>query len=163
MSGVDHVTFRRGDRGYEEDPLYRAMHPMMGRRLELWRLQNFRIEALPSVEDVYVFRGKAYSNDRDERLFVLAEVRDLTPLRDAAGQVLQLPELERMYMEALNAIRRVQSRLPAGRRLEWNRVLLYVWPPIVLTAGEVDALVQRLAPRSRVWAWRNWPSMAGCR
>ena len=99
------------------------------------------------MEDVYVFRGNgATATTRDERLFVLAEVRDLTPLRDAAGQVLQLPELERMYMEALNAIRRVQSRLPAGRRLEWNRVLLYVWPPIVLTPGEIDALVQRLAP-----------------
>jgi acetyl/propionyl-CoA carboxylase alpha subunit/acetyl-CoA carboxylase carboxyltransferase component len=146
MSGVDHFTFRRGDHGYEEDPVYRALHPMMGKRLELWRLQNFAIEALPSVEDVYVFRGRAYSNERDERLFVLAEVRDMTAVRDSSGLVLQLPELERMYMEALNAIRRVQSRLPAHRRLEWNRVLLHVWPSIKLSSGEIDSLVQRLAP-----------------
>jgi acetyl-CoA carboxylase carboxyltransferase component len=146
MSAVDHFTFRRKEHGYEEDPLYRALHPMLGKRLELWRLQNFALEALPSVEDVYVFRGRAYSNDRDERLFVLAEVRDTTAVRDPSGFVLQLPELERIFMEALNAIRRVQSRLPAHHRLEWNRVLLYVWPTIELRPGEVDALVQRLAP-----------------
>ena len=146
MSGVHHVTFRRGPDGYEEDPLYRALHPMMGRRLELWRLENFALEVLPSVEDVYAFRGTAHDNPRDVRLFVLAEVRDMTAVRDDSGAVVALPELERMYMEALNAIRRVQSRLPTDRRLEWNRVLLYVWPPIELLPDDIDALVQRLAP-----------------
>ena len=146
MSGVHHVTFRRGPDGYEEDPLYRALHPMMGRRLELWRLENFALEVLPSVEDVYVFRGTAHDNARDVRLFVLAEVRDMTAVRDGSGAVVALPELERMYMEALNAVRRVQSRLPTDRRLEWNRVLLYVWPPVELQAADIDALVQRLAP-----------------
>ncbi len=146
MSGVQHVTFRRGPDGYEEDPLYRALHPMMGKRLELWRLENFALEVLPSVEDVYSFRGTAHDNARDVRLFVLAEVRDMTAVRDSSGAVIALPELERMYMEALNAIRRVQSRLPTDRRLEWNRVLLYVWPPIELAPADIDALVQRLAP-----------------
>jgi acetyl/propionyl-CoA carboxylase alpha subunit/acetyl-CoA carboxylase carboxyltransferase component len=146
MNGVHHVTFRRGPAGYQEDPLYRALHPMMGKRLELWRLDNFTLEALPSVEDVYAFRGTAHDNARDVRLFVLAEVRDMTAVRDASGAVVALPELERMYMEALNVIRGFQSHLPTDRRLEWNRVLLYVWPPIELTPHEIDALVERLAP-----------------
>ena len=146
MSGVHHVTFRRGPDGYEEDPLYRVLHPMMGKRLELWRLDNFSLEVLPSVEDVYMFRGTAHDNPRDVRLFVLAEVRDMTAVRDSSGAVVVLPELERMYMEALNAIRGVQSRLPTDRRLEWNRVLLYVWPPIDLRPDDIDALVERLAP-----------------
>ena len=146
MSGVHHVTFRRGPEGYEEDPLYRALHPMMGKRLELWRLENFALEALPSVEDVYAFRGTAHDNTRDVRLFVMAEVRDMTAVRDGSGKVVALPELERMYMEALNAIRSIQSHLPTDRRLEWNRVLLYVWPPVDLAPDDIDALVQRLAP-----------------
>ena len=146
MSGVHHVTFHRGPDGYVEDPLYRALHPMMGKRLELWRLQNFALEVLPSVEDVYVFRGTAHDNPRDVRLFVLAEVRDMTAVRDSSGAVIALPELERMYMEALNAIRSVQSHLATDARLEWNRVLLYVWPPIELLPDDIDALVQRLAP-----------------
>ena len=114
MSGVHHVTFRRGPDGYEEDPLYRSLHPMMGKRLELWRLQNFALEVLPSVEDVYAFRGTAHDNPRDVRLFVMAEVRDMTAVRDGSGKVVALPELERMYMEALNAIRSVQSHLADG-------------------------------------------------
>ena len=146
MSGVHHVTFRRGPDGYEEDPLYRSLHPMMGKRLELWRLQNFALEVLPSVEDVYAFRGTAHDNPSDVRLFVMAEVRDMTAVRDGSGRVVALPELERMYMEALNAIRSVQSHLPTDRRLQWNRVLLYVWPPIDLLPDDIDALVQRLAP-----------------
>ena len=119
---------------------------MMGRRLELWRLESFALEVLPSVEDIYTFRGTAHDNPRDVRLFVLAEVRDMTAVRNDSGAVVALPELERMYMEALNAIRRVQSRLPTDRRLQWNRVLLYVWPPIELLPDDIDALVQRLAP-----------------
>ncbi len=146
MSGVHHVTFRRGSDGYEEDPLYRSLHPMMGKRLELWRLQNFALEVVPSVEDVYAFRGTAHDNASDVRLFVMAEVRDMTAVRDGSGKVVALPELERMYMEALNVIRSVQSRLPTGHRLQWNRVLLYVWPPIDLLPDDIDALVQRLAP-----------------
>ena len=63
------------------------MHPMMAKRLELWRLRNFYVDRLPSVEDVYLFHGVARDNPKDERLFALAEVRDVTadPRRRAAG------------------------------------------------------------------------------
>ena len=57
------MTYRpRADGGFAEDPLYRNLHPMLGKRLELWRLANFRLERLPSVEDIYLFHGVA----RDE-------------------------------------------------------------------------------------------------
>ena len=72
------------------------MHPMIGKRLELWRLRNFYLKRLPSVEDVYLFHGVARDNPKDERLFALAEVRDVTPIRDGDGRLVQLPHLERM-------------------------------------------------------------------
>ena len=40
---------------------------------------------LPSVEDTYLFHCVAPENPADERLVALAEVRDLTPVRDASG------------------------------------------------------------------------------
>ena len=83
---------------------------MMGKRLSLWRLNNFRIERLPSVEDVYLFHAIAHDNPKDERLFVCAEVRDLTPVRDETGRIVKLPHLERMLAEALAGIRLFQSR-----------------------------------------------------
>ena len=50
----------------------------MATRLRLSRLRNFSIERLPAGDDVYLFRARARDNPDDERLFALAEVRDLT-------------------------------------------------------------------------------------
>ena len=105
MGGMQHFTFRPGDGGFVEDGLYRGMHPMIGKRLDVWRLEGFHIERLPSAEDVYLFRGVARENPKDERLFVLAEVRDLTPAYDAAGRLVSLPQMERTLLEAFEAIR----------------------------------------------------------
>ena len=58
---------------------------MIADRLELWRLSNFDLERLPSAQDVYLFRAQARENPRDQRLLALAEVTDLTPVRDEDG------------------------------------------------------------------------------
>ncbi len=146
MSSAQHFTFRRHGSGFREDRLYRGLHPMVAERLQLARLHNFTIERLPSVEDVYAFHGVAHENARDERLFVMAEVRDVTPVRDAAGRVVRLPTLERMLAEALAGIRRFQSHRTPGQRLQWNRVTLYVLPPLELELSEIRAIAERLAP-----------------
>ncbi len=149
MSGMQHFTYRPGGSGYQEEKFYRGLHPMMGKRLHLWRLSNFKIERLFSVEDVYLLHAVACDNPKDERLFVAAEVRDVTPVRDDAGRVVQLPHLERMLMEALAAIRLFQSRRRPQERLYWNRVFLYVWPPLTLKPEELNAIVRRLAPATQ--------------
>ncbi|HEX6557477.1 MAG TPA: carboxyl transferase domain-containing protein [Ktedonobacteraceae bacterium] len=144
IASTQHFTYRRGGNGYQEERLYRGLHPMMGKRLHIWRLANFQIERLPSVEDVYLFHGIARDNPQDERLFALAEVRDVTPLLDEAGRIVQIPHLARMLMETLDAIRLYQSRLPAHQRLPWNRVLLYVWPPLSLQPEEFMEIIRKL-------------------
>ena len=119
---------------------------MMAKRLHLWRLSNFKIERLPSVEDVYLIHAVARDNPKDERLFACAEVRDVTPVRDEAGRIVQLPHLERMLTEALAGIRLFQSRRPTRQRLYWNRILLNVWPPLNLEQDELRDIVRKLAP-----------------
>jgi len=146
VSGMQFFTYRESDGGFKEEKLYRGLHPMMGKRLHLWRLSNFQIERLPSVEDVYLIHAVARDNPKDERLFAAAEVRDVTPVRDDSGRIVQLPHLERMLMEALAAIRLFQSRRPLQERLYWNRVFLYVWPPLILKQTELHDIVSRLAP-----------------
>ena len=143
---MQHFTYRPVDNVYKEKRLYRGLHPMMGKRLHLWRLANFKIDRLPTVEDVYLFHGVARGNPKDERLFAIAEVRDLTPVRDDLGHIVQLPHLERMFAEAVAAIRHYQSRRPSHERLYWNRILLYVWPPMRLEPDELHNIVRRLAP-----------------
>ena len=59
MSSTNHFTYRPQADGYQEDRLYRDLHPMMGKRLDIWRLSNFKIKRLPSVEDIYLFHGIA--------------------------------------------------------------------------------------------------------
>ena len=105
MSAIDTFTFRHQPEGLVEDEVVRGLHPMMGHRLALWRLENFALERLVSAEDVYAFHGVAHANAKDERLFALAEVRDLTPVRDEDGRIVALPELERILVEVLETIR----------------------------------------------------------
>jgi len=146
MGGMQHFTFRPGDGGFVEDKLYRAMHPMIGKRLEMWRLEGFDIERLPSAEDVYLFKGVARENPKDERLFALAEVRDLTPACDAQGRLVSLPQMEAMLVEAFEAIRLFQAHRRPEERLQWNRVFLYVWPTFPYGAKVVRAFARHVAP-----------------
>ncbi len=139
-------TFRSGQGDLAEDRRYRGIHPMLFERLHLERLSKFTLERLPSVEDVYLYRAVAQGNPKDERLFAMAEVRDLTPVRDAAGRVVQVPEIERMLHEALAGMRLFQARRAPNQRLEWNRVLLTVAPPLDLSREEIRGLAERLMP-----------------
>jgi acetyl/propionyl-CoA carboxylase alpha subunit/acetyl-CoA carboxylase carboxyltransferase component len=143
---VDVLTFVRGASGaLEENRDVRGLHPMMAERMELWRLSNFELERLPAAPDVYLYRAVARDNARDERLVALAEVRDLTPVRDEDGRITALPELERMVSEAFEAMRSAQSRRPARQRLLWNRLLLYAWPTIDFAPEEAGAVIARFA------------------
>ncbi len=149
MTAVDLVTFARPAGSADElieDPSMRGLHPMMAERLHLWRTANFAIERLASAKDVYLFHGVGRDAPSDERLFAIAEVRDLTPARDEQGHVIALPELEYVLGQALEGIRRFQARRPPHKRLQWNRVQLHVWPPILLTPDEIRTVVGRLTP-----------------
>jgi acetyl/propionyl-CoA carboxylase alpha subunit/acetyl-CoA carboxylase carboxyltransferase component len=140
-------TFRGGPaaEAWAEDARYRGVHPMLFERLQLARLAKFDLERQPSVEDVWLYRATARGNPKDERLFAAVEVRDLTIVRGADGQV-RLPHLERLFHEALAGMRRFQARRAPGQRLEWNRVMIAIAPPLRLTRDEVRALAERLTP-----------------
>jgi hypothetical protein len=141
-----HYCFRPSGEGMVEDPLYRNMHPMLAKRLNLDRLRHFAIDRLDSAEDVYLFHGVARDNPKDERLVALAEVRDLTPVRDHTGNLVGFPLLERILMDALSGIRRYQSHRPPGQRLLENVVLLHVRPPWTVPVELWRELAHRLAP-----------------
>ncbi|MDV6012651.1 carboxyl transferase domain-containing protein [Haloechinothrix sp. LS1_15] len=142
-----HVTFRPSATGLAEERLIRGIHPLIAQRLELQRLRNFDLTRLPSAdEDVYLFSCTAPSNPRDQRLVAMAQVRDLTPLRDASGRVVALPAVEGTLAACVDAIRKVQAQRSTKERLDTNRIFIYVWPPSELTAAELDAVAQRAVP-----------------
>ncbi|WBB67811.1 carboxyl transferase domain-containing protein [Micromonospora sp. WMMD812] len=141
-----HFTFRAG---LGEDRVIRGLHPLIAQRLQLPRLRNFDLTRLPSAdEEVYVFHCVSPDNPTDERLAAMAQVRDLTPLRDADGRILALPAAEGALDACLDAIRKVQAQRPARKRFDTNRITIYVWPPSELTVEELNAVAQRVLPRT---------------
>ncbi|MBO0785370.1 MAG: ATP-grasp domain-containing protein, partial [Actinobacteria bacterium] len=142
-----HFTFVPSASGLSEDRLIRGLHPLIAQRLQLGRLRHFDLTRLPSAdEDVYLLRCVAPANPSDERLVALAQVRDLTPLRDAEGRIHALPAAEGALAACFDAIRKEQSQRPPDRRLDTNRIFLYVWPPSDLTPEDLNAVARRVVP-----------------
>jgi acetyl-CoA carboxylase carboxyltransferase component len=122
---------------------------MLAKRLDIERLCRFEITRLDSAEDVYLFHGVARDNAKDERLFALAEVRDLSSVCDETGRTVGFPLLERVLTDGLTGMRRFQSRRPVGQRLLDNTVILDVRPPWTLPADTWRELAHKLAPAMR--------------
>ncbi|TXG92500.1 ATP-grasp domain-containing protein [Rhodococcus rhodnii] len=139
------LTFRRTVDGLAEDTTIRDMHPLTGQRLDLWRISNFDGTRLPAPTDTYLYHLVAKDNPADERMIALAEIRDATPQLDDAGEVVGLPTVERTLATAIDAMRRANA-LRGSKRLDANRVVLYVWPEIALSAERVAVLARNIAP-----------------
>ena len=165
-AGTDVLTFRRPDDDgmrpywmapgppilagdparFEEDVKFRGLHPMIARRLQMWRLANFEITRLPAAGDIHFFHCVGRENRSDERLVAVAEVRDVTPVLDEAGRAVAIPEVESHLVAALDAIRQARVDRPGADKLEWNRIMLYIWPPIDLPLDELTEVARRLVP-----------------
>jgi acetyl/propionyl-CoA carboxylase alpha subunit/acetyl-CoA carboxylase carboxyltransferase component len=144
---VSYFTFRPGPDGIYEDDLVRGLHPMVGRRLNLWRLRDFDITRLDSPEDVLLYHCVAPGNAADQRLVALAQIREMAIVRDADGHVTSLPHAERAVATCLEAIRRERSaRGAAGSRLDMNHVFLHIWPVIAAPLDELTGLQRTIAP-----------------
>ena len=143
---VQQFTFRPAQGRMQEERVIRGMHPLKGQRLDLWRLKNFEGTRLPATEDTFLFHCVAPDNPADERLVALAEVRDVTPLRDASGQVVAFPAVERTLAACLESIRGSQAERGTRRRLDANRIFLYVWPPIEVPLEELSGIARATAP-----------------
>ncbi len=149
----DWFTFRGGPDGAAvEDRTQRGWHPLVADRLGLWRLSGFELTRLPAAApDVHLFRIRGRSVPDDERLIVLADVRDLTIVRDDSGQISGLPQLERLLDACLDSLRSARSADRELARLDWNRVQLYVWPPVDTVdapVSELDQVIRSLAART---------------
>jgi acetyl-CoA carboxylase carboxyltransferase component/biotin carboxyl carrier protein len=143
-----YFTFRpTDDGGVVEDDLVRGVHPMVGRRLNLWRLRKFTLTRLEAPEDVLLYFAVAQENPADQRLIALAQVRQLGVVRDESGRVTSLPHVERAISNCLEAIRRARAgRGAKGARLDMNHVWLQVWPVIDAEVDQLTAVQNSIAP-----------------
>lgn len=139
-------TFRPSKGRMQEERVIRGMHPLTGQRFDLWRLKKFKGTPLPSTEGTYLFHCAALDNPADERLVAFAEIYDVTPLRDGSGRVVGFPAAERKLAACLESIRAAQAERGATRRLDANRIVLHVWPPVDVPLNELSGFARAVAP-----------------
>ncbi|MEW1734611.1 carboxyl transferase domain-containing protein [Nocardia beijingensis] len=143
-----HFTFRPSATGPTEERLIRGLHPYIAQRMQMERLRKFDLTRLPSSDDeeIYLFRCVAKDNPADDRLIAFAQVRDLTALREHDGRLLALPTAESTIATCLDSIRRAQAQRPSAKRLNTNRIVMYVWPPLDVTRAELERIGGHVLP-----------------
>ena len=145
----DWFTFRGGPDGQAvEDRTQRGWHPLVAERLGVWRFSGFELTRLPAPPDVHLFRIRGREVPDDQRLVVLADVRELTIVRDDAGRITGLPQLERILDACLDSLRSARSADRELARLDWNRIKLYVWPTVEAPLAELGPVIRSLAART---------------
>lgn len=134
--------------GAREDTLVHDVHPMVGRRLDLWRLTDFDLERLPAPDDVLLYKAVAKGNPGDQRLVAMTQVRQFAVTRDDDGRVTAMPHVERAVANGIEAIRRARAAAgpKAARSLDGNLVWVTLWPPVDAPLEELTALRSRVAP-----------------
>ena len=120
---------------------------MVAERLGLWRLAGFELTRLAAT-DVHLFRVQGREVPDDQRLIALADVRDLTILRDKDGRIRGVPQIERTLDACLDSLRSARSADRDLAKLDWNRVQLYIWPVVDVPLTDLDPVVRSLAPRT---------------
>ncbi|MFD2091168.1 ATP-binding protein [Blastococcus deserti] len=145
---VETFTFRPSPdgTGLAEERIIRGLHPLTAQRFQIWRLKAFDGERVPSAEDTYLLHIRGKENPNDERFIAMAEVRDLTPVRDEHGEVVGFPTVERQLTACLNSLRQAQSLRRSRRPLEHNRIYLYAWPSIEVPLAQVATFARTSAP-----------------
>ncbi|MFB0977117.1 MAG: carboxyl transferase domain-containing protein [Myxococcota bacterium] len=142
-------TFERDDQGVAAlQTRYIDLHPETAERINLDRLRNFELDRLQSEEGIYTFYGRSRDEDGDERVFVLADARDrspgMTPDVDA-----RIPAFVRVFHRAARSLRTVLQTRDPHRRLQWNRISIFVAPAMYLDRDAAARLARRLAPATR--------------
>jgi acetyl/propionyl-CoA carboxylase alpha subunit/acetyl-CoA carboxylase carboxyltransferase component len=124
------------------------LHPETADRICLDRYQAFELERLESDEGIYAFYGRSRFEPGDERVFVLADARDRSP---EPGHELahHLATFERVFNRAARRLRTILQIHDPRRRLQWNRIAIFVAPAIFLDPEVANGIARRLAPATR--------------
>ena len=125
-----------------------GVHPEAAARIDLDRLRGFELSRLPAPEPLYAFHGKSRAEAGDERIFVLGDLRTRSP--DAGREAsLHLPAFEHLFYEATRALRGILIERDPQRRLQWNRIAIYVATEIFLDGELAERLSRKLEPATR--------------
>jgi acetyl/propionyl-CoA carboxylase alpha subunit/acetyl-CoA carboxylase carboxyltransferase component len=125
-----------------------GLHPEYAARVDLARLTAFELERLDVQDGVVAFHAKSRELPGDERVFVLAEVA-ATSAGERSEAARHVAAFEHTFHAAARALRAILGERDPKRRLQWNRIFLFVGPRIFLDPETAGGLAARLAPATR--------------
>ncbi|KAM4616339.1 acetyl-CoA carboxylase 2 isoform 2-T2 [Polymixia lowei] len=151
-------TFRARD-GFQEDCIYRNLEPALAFQLELNRMRNFDLTAVPcSNHKMHLYLGAARVQEgaevTDYRFFIRAIIRhsDLIT-KEASFEYLQ-NEGERLLLEAMDELEVAFSNTTV--RTDCNHIFLNFVPTVIMDPSKIEESVRSMVMRygSRLWKLR---------
>jgi len=143
-----HRTFVPTQDGFREDGSLQQIHPEAARRIDLERLAGFELSRIPGSEGIYCFHARSREVPSDERIFVLVDLRSRSP-EDGHEADLHIAAFEQAFHEATRSLRAILMLRDPKRRLQWNRIVIFVARQILLDRDVAERLANRLAPATR--------------
>eukprot|EP00731_Ephydatia_muelleri_P029712 Em0021g235a len=135
-----YFTFRARS-GFEEDTIYRHLEPALAFQLEINRLSNFDIRALPCQNHrmhLYLGSAKVAAGQAvtDHRFFIRTIIRHSDFVsREASYEYLER-EGEKTFLECLDQLEVAFANLE-GKKTDCNHIFLNFVPPVILDPRKV--------------------------
>ncbi|XP_027567061.2 acetyl-CoA carboxylase 2 isoform X1 [Pipra filicauda] len=151
-------TFRARDE-FAEDRIYRHLEPALAFQLELSRMRNFDLTAIPCANHkMHLYLGaakvRAGAETTDYRFFIRAIVRhsDLIT-KEASFEYLQ-NEGERLLLEAMDELEVAFNNTIV--RTDCNHIFLNFVPNVIMDPSKIEESVRSMVMRygSRLWKLR---------
>ncbi|XP_037603973.1 acetyl-CoA carboxylase 1 isoform X5 [Sebastes umbrosus] len=151
-------TFRARDK-FEEDRIYRHLEPALAFQLELNRMRNFALSAIPCANHkMHLYLGAARVEVgievTDYRFFVRAIIRHSDLVTKEASFEYLHNEAERLLLEAMDELEVAFNNTTV--RTDCNHIFLNFVPTVIMDPSKIEESVRSMVMRygSRLWKLR---------
>ncbi|XP_078141493.1 acetyl-CoA carboxylase 2 isoform X1 [Centroberyx gerrardi] len=151
-------TFRARD-GFQEDRIYRNLEPALAFQLELNRMRNFDLTAVPCANHkMHLYLGAARVQEgaevTDYRFFIRAIIRHSDLITKEASFEYLKNEGERLLLEAMDELEVAFSN--TNVRTDCNHIFLNFVPTVIMDPSKIEESVRSMVMRygSRLWKLR---------
>uniref|UniRef100_A0A668AIB8 acetyl-CoA carboxylase n=1 Tax=Myripristis murdjan TaxID=586833 RepID=A0A668AIB8_9TELE len=151
-------TFRARDK-FEEDRIYRHLEPALAFQLELNRMRNFALTAIPCANHkMHLYLGAARvevgTEVTDYRFFVRAIIRHSDLVTKEASFEYLHNEAERLLLEAMDELEVAFNNTTV--RTDCNHIFLNFVPTVIMDPSKIEESVRSMVMRygSRLWKLR---------
>ncbi|XP_076818165.1 acetyl-CoA carboxylase-like isoform X1 [Clavelina lepadiformis] len=154
-----YFTYRARD-NFEEDQIYRHLEPALAFQLELSRMRNFHLKAVPTNNHrLHLYLGSAKVEDgaevMDHRFFVRAIVRHSDLVTKEASFEFLHNEAERLLLEAMDELE-VAFSATGNTRIDCNHIFMNFVPNVMIDPIKIEETIRSMVLRygSRLWKLR---------